>query len=490
MYGGEPLAMISYVLDKDQPIPEVFEGFCEQLEEVIAGMVLHERDRQHLERLSYYDELTGLANRRLFGDRLRQAIDLSRRGGRSLALLYIDLDRFKSINDSMGHACGDVVLQTAGTRLRGVLRGSDVAARLGGDEFAVMLPDADFQRAMSVAEKLRKVLLRPCRIQGRDFVVDGSIGIAMFPRDGDDPETLLRHADTAMYQAKSTGLHVHGFVQGLAREAERQLHLEQALTRACDRARPGENDPFELYYQAKFLIDQDVHATEPGGLLGVEALLRWEQGLPGSEPVSPAVFIPLAEEIGLIRPLTNWALSRAALQAQMWQAQGVRPPRIGINISPVKLVRSGWARDLLDQFREWGVPTEWFEVEVTETAVMRNPEVAIASMRLLADAGISVAIDDFGTGYSSLAYLKQFPAEWLKIDIAFVRDLPHEGESVTIVRSVIAMAHALGVRVIAEGVETPEQLAFLREEGCDAVQGYLFCRPQPPEQMAAFLTAC
>ncbi len=436
-----------------------------------------------LQWLSYYDDLTGLPNRRLFNDRLQQAIMLAQRHDHPLAVLYIDLDRFKFINDTMGHAIGDRVLAVIGERLRDGLRDADSVARLGGDEFAVLLPESSRQAALAVAEKLYEFIVEPCVIDNHEFMLEGSIGIAAFPEDGADIETLLKHADTAMYHAKTHHTHLHCFSGEMAKKVSRRLSLEQELAKAIDTktleavSRP---DCFSLYYQGKYWLAGG--APDTAGLLGVEALLRWRH--PQGEEVSPAEFIPMAEETGMILPLTRWLLEEAARQAAWWEAQGVRPGPIGLNISPVKMMRRDMAETMLDIIARHGAQPEWFEVEITETAMMLDPELATSVTRKLADAGMSVAIDDFGTGYSSLAYLKQFPVDWLKIDIAFVRDLPHSTENTAIVRSIIAMAHAMGIKVLAEGVESNAQLEFLANEGCDAVQGFLTGRPCPGSGIA------
>jgi len=360
---------------------------------------------------------------------------------------------------------------------------------MGGDEFAVLLPGSDANNARRVAEKVEAALHRPHHLAGQDIVLNTSIGIAIFPGDGEDSETLLMHADTAMYQAKKNPSHIHYFSIGMEEQAKKRLRMEQDLAKAVDENQlklyfqsqhairtSGKTSQLPLHYQAK-------HQLADGAIIGMEGLIRWQHPELGS--ISPAEFIPLAEETGLIRPITHWVLAEACMQATAWEKAGIRPGRIGVNLSAIQLMQKGLAKELLEHIREAGANPEWIEIEITETAVMTDPETAIGIMYELVDSGISIAIDDFGTGYSSLAYLKRLPAEWLKIDITFIRDLPDDTEDAAIVRSTIVMAHALGMQTIAEGVETEAQLEFLRGEGCDAVQGYLLSKPLPADEASA-----
>ena len=425
------------------------------------------RNEEKIVWLSYYDELTGLPNQRLLFDRAHQALALAQRGMNRLALIYIGLDRFKLVNDSLGHSSGDLVLRETGRRLASVLRETDTAARIGGDEFVVLLQDVDVNTARRVADKVYFSLHQPVRIGTHDYRPEASFGIAIFPQDGKDVESLLKHADTAMYHARKAHTHIHYFSDEMETQAARYLLLEQELAKAVDRQQ------LMLYYQGK-------HAINGDGLTGVESLLRWHHPELGMVP--PSEFIPLAEETGLIHAITRWVLREACQQAMRWEQAGVRPGRIGVNISGVQLMQAELADDILACIRETGCQPAWIEIEITETAVMREPKIAIAIMQQLVDADISIAIDDFGTGYSSMIYLKRLPAKWLKIDMAFIRHLPDDAEDVAIVRSTIAMAHALNMKTIAEGVETEAQLGFLLGEGCDAVQGYLFSKPLPADE--------
>ncbi|MDQ6954577.1 MAG: EAL domain-containing protein [Mariprofundaceae bacterium] len=421
--------------------------------------------------LSYYDGLTSLPNRRLFRDRLNQAIALARREDRCIALFYMDLDRFKFINDTLGHPTGDLVLKETAERLNQILRTSDTAARMGGDEFVVLLPKISATTAMFVAKKVRaEIFQRPYQLGKQKFALDVSIGIAIFPNDGKDGETLLRHADMAMYHAKQQQLHIHQFSSEMEQRVSRHLYMEQELAKAIA------NNQLELYYQS-----QVCH----GKIIGVESLIRWKHPTFGLVP--HAEFIPLAEETNLIHAITYWVLTEAASQAVLWEKEGIRPTRIGVNLSAAQLIEKGLAEKIIQRIHSAGAKPEWMEIELTESAIMRDPKIAITVMQELVDAGISVAIDDFGTGYSSLAYLKQLPAEWLKIDISFIRYLPDNKEDVSIVRSIIAMANALGIKTIAEGVETAAQFEFLCREGCPTMQGYLFSKPLPKDDASQLL---
>ena len=442
---------------------------------LIQDITARKQAEERLAWLSGHDELTGLANRRLFADRAEQALALADRNQSTVAVLYLDLDRFKFINDSLGHATGDRILRQVAARLNNTLRKSDTAARLGGDEFAALLQNASAVHARRAADRIRETLRRPMRVNGQEYVLDVSIGIAIFPQDGRDFDTLLKRADTAMYHSKRDPLRIHYFSGAMETQISRRLLLEQALGRAVKQRR------LQLHYQTLHLIRESADATTRA-VAGVEALARWPHPTLGMIP--PGEFIPLAEETGLIAPITQWALTEAGRQAAAWEQAGARPGRIGVNISAAQLMQWDLAREILACLRDAHARPEWISIEITETATMREPEVAIAVMSALADAGISIAIDDFGAGYSSLSYLKRLPAEWLKIDSTFIRGLPADADNAAIVRSTIAMAHALGKKIIAEGVETTAQLDFLRAAECDAAQGFLFGRPRPADAIS------
>ncbi len=436
---------------------------------------------ERLSWLSCNDDLTELPNRRMFLDRLSMAIELCKRTNQSLVVIYFDLDRFKLINDSLGHSVGDFVLRTVADRVDQELRASDTVARFGGDEFAIMLPNSGIGSAISVAKKISEAIAQPIVLDEQELVMSVSAGAVIYPDDGDDPQTLLKHADIAMYRAKSSGDYLCLFSDEMGERLRDRLALEHELSRAVDRGQ------FSVHYQLKMVLpgsagSQQVHSQT---LEGFEALLRWQH--PDKGWISPAEFIPLAEETGRIQSVTQWVVETVSRQALEWVDMGLRPPRISINISAIQLMHHGLAEDILSWISASGGDPSWLEVEITETAAMHNAEAAIGIMEHLTAAGLTVSIDDFGTGYSSLAYLKRIPASIIKIDQSFIRGLPDDSEDLAIVRSTIAMAHALEKRVVAEGIETSEQLACLNALDCDAGQGYLLGRPQGAEETTNYL---
>jgi len=421
-----------------------------------------------------HDALTGLPNVTLLRDRLGQALAVAQRHLRGLAVLFLDLDHFKNVNDSLGHACGDALLVDIGRRLAGSLRESDTVARQGGDEFVILLADLseESQTAM-IVEKLLAALAAPCHVGGRDLHVTASIGIAVFPRDGESAETLLRKADTALYRAKEVGRNNFQFhTAAMNALAQERMEIEQHLRNALA---AGE---FSLLYQPQ--VD-----LQSGELRGLEALLRWHNPLLGEVP--PTRFIPIAEEIGLIGEIGHWVLREACRQNRAWQAAGLACRRVAVNVSACQFAQCDFAARVAGVLDECGIAPHWLELEITESVLMRDAEAAGATLRELKALGICIAIDDFGTGYSSLAYLKRFPIDALKIDRSFVRDITSDPDDAAIARTVISMAHDLRLAVVAEGVETAAQLAFLRGRQCDIVQGYYFSRPLPAGEVAVLL---
>lgn len=435
-----------------------------------------QQKQQHLDRLAHYDSLTGLPNRMLFRDRLEQSLLKVRRRHEQLAVLFIDLDEFKQINDSLGHAVGDLVLQQVGRRFLSVVREEDSVARLGGDEFTVILESIQSVESVSqIAQKLIHVTQEPLHIDERELYVTTSIGISLYPGDGQDAETLLRNADTAMFKAKEQGRNAfHFYTEDMTEKAYDRILMETNLRNAL------RNDEFLLYYQPQFDLRH-------GTIIGLEALLRWK--LPDNGLIAPGRFIPVAEESGLIIPLGAWVLHEAFRQARRWHDQGLLAGRVAVNLSGKQL----YQRDLLDVIRaalaETGCDPHWIELEVTEGFVMKNPEQSIQLLGELRSMGFVLSIDDFGTGYSSLAYLKQLPISKLKIDQSFVRGIPEDGDDIAIARAVIALGRSLELTTIAEGIETDEQRAFMLAEGCDEAQGYLFSHPLPVERATQFLAA-
>ncbi|OHC62061.1 MAG: hypothetical protein A2045_04115 [Rhodocyclales bacterium GWA2_65_20] len=432
------------------------------------------RYQQELEFQANHDTLTGLANRNLLKDRIAQTIAYATRYQKALAVVFIDLDDFKFVNDSLGHPTGDQLLQMAAERLRLCVRDSDTLARVGGDEFVLVL--FDHAADEPVAETLQRVLAaiaRPFQIGQHEFNLSCSIGYALLPSDGETPETLLKHADIAMYHAKAQGKNnIQPYCADLNARIDQRLRLEADLRRAI------ENDQFFLCYQPQIgLAGDDV--------IGVEALIRWRH--PEHGVISPLSFIPLAEETGLIVPIGDWVLRTACVQARAWQAAGLPPTRVSVNLSARQFMQKNLAQSVRSALAESGLDPRRLELEITESMIMHNAELFIATLRELKSIGVDLAIDDFGTGYSSLSYLKRFPVDRLKIDQSFVRDLDADADSAAIAQAVITLGHNLGLRVIAEGVETTPQLEFLRSNSCDEIQGYYYSKPLPDAELRKFL---
>jgi diguanylate cyclase (GGDEF)-like protein len=432
------------------------------------------RADEKIEFLASHDSLTNLPNRETFNELLRYAIEAARRYQRCFAVLFIDLDRFKVINDSLGHDAGDILLVEIANRLRSALRSSDVVARQGGDEFVVILEEAaerhDVER---IASNLLSVLNQPLQLSGHECHTTASIGIAMYPSDGGDVQTLTKNADMAMYLAKEDGKNgFRFFTKEIKTQSIERLTLETALRRALER------NQFALHYQPK--VDMVT-----GQITGVEALLRWTHPELGVLP--PMQFIPLAEETGLIVPIGRWVLREACAQNMAWQRRGLRPVSMAVNLSPRQFADAHLLQDIDEALAASGMSPVLLQLEVTESMVMRNVSRAVKVLDAIQSRGIRLAIDDFGTGYSSMSLMKQFPIDTIKIDRSFVRDLPSDSEDQAIAQAIISMGKALGMTVVAEGVETSEQETFLRNHACDEMQGYLFSRPVPPQQLAELL---
>lgn len=434
------------------------------------------RAEERIHYLANFDPLTGLPNRTQLNDHLKYALSLAKRSSGHLALLFLDLDHFKDINDTLGHSTGDALLIEVAGRLCQVLREEDTVTRLGGDEFILLLPGNDTLGAAQVAQKLLCAIAESYLIEHYDLTLTASIGIALYPEDGLDLEALSKSADAAMYRAKQEGRQCYRFfTPEMQARSARNLQLVNALHHAL------EHRQLQLHYQPQI-------AMQDGRITGAEALLRWSHPELGS--VSPAEFIPVAESSGLILPIGEWVLRCAIRQAKAWIENGFGPLIMAVNLSAVQFRHPDLPELVTRILNEENLAPESLELELTESVAMHNPPGAIAVMNNLYERGIRMSIDDFGTGYSSLSYLKKFKAYKLKIDQSFVRDINIDPEDKAIVSAIINLAKSLGLQTIAEGVETIEQQAFLREQGCDQMQGYLFSRPVPPEQFEALLMQC
>jgi len=438
---------------------------------VLQDISERKRFEQKLSEMASFDNLTGLPNRNLLNDRLGQALAHAHRNNSLVAVGFVDLDRFKVINDTLGHEAGDELLKEIARRLSGCLRSCDTVARQGGDEFVVVLTDlARAEDASIVAQKLLDALSPPMTLNGREIVPGASLGFAIFPQDGDTLQALLMAADKAMYSAKHAGRGQYRFFDPeMNRAAANWLEVGAELHHALER------DEFELHYQPKLNL-------RTGAITGVEALIRWRS--PDLGLVPPNKFIPILEETGLILEVGEWVIARACRQARLWQEQGLPPLRIAVNLSPRQFQQRDLAQRIRTIIDQPDFLPEYLELEITESMVMQNVERAIATLEELRQTGIRIAIDDFGTGYSSLAVLKRFPVDCLKVDRSFVRDIPDDADDMAITRSVILLAHSMGLSVVAEGVETEAQRSFLVECGCDEMQGFLFSKPLPPAELA------
>jgi diguanylate cyclase (GGDEF)-like protein len=430
--------------------------------------------RRNLEHLAHHDTLTGLPNRVLALDRLKLALAQAYRQDKQVALLFIDLDHFKRVNDTFGHAAGDQVLQIAARRLLGCIRDGDTLARLAGDEFLLLLPDiADAQDAATVAQKIIASLTPPCEVDRHEIFLGVSIGIGIFPDDAATAEDLLRFADTAMFHAKQEGRNAwQFFAPAMNERARRHSQIESALRKALQR---GE---MTLHYQPQVSL-------RDGRIVGMEALLRWHSAELGA--ISPADFIPIAEDTGLILPLGEWVLETACAQGKRWLEMGFAGLRMAVNVSARQFRQRQFAGRLRALLKHSGLPAELLELEMTESLLMNDETTVIATLRELRGMSIRISIDDFGTGYSSLSRLKKFPLSMLKIDQSFVRYILTDADDAEITRTIITLGRSLRLETIAEGVETPEHLAFLRRHGCDVMQGYLFSKPLPTDEFTALL---
>lgn len=454
----------------------------------LEGFIIDITDRklseERLQYLASHDSLTGLPNRTLFMDHLRLALMTSKRRQRLSAVLFLDLDRFKLINDTLGHGIGDLLLKAVAERLSTCLRRSDTVARLsnpndtvarlGGDEFTLLLSDiAQAQDVPYVVQRILNLFMTPFFIEGHELFVTPSIGISLYPNDGDSAEKLLRNADTALYRAKEQGRNNYQFyLPEMNAKVSERLAMENNLRKALER------DELLLHYQPQVDLNS-------GAIVGVEALVRWQQAESGL--ISPAKFIPLAEETGLILPIGEWVLRTACAQNKAWQQAGLPPMRVAVNLSGQQFQQ----RNLIETVRriliETGLGAEYLELELTESILMQKLEIITSVLLELNTMGIQISVDDFGTGYSSLSYLKRFPISKLKVDRSFVSDITTDPDDAAITTAIINMAHSLKLKVVAEGVETADQLAFLKSLKCDGMQGYFFSRPLPAKEITELL---
>ena len=421
-----------------------------------------------------HDSLTGLPNRTLFLDRLEQAINMASRNNEKLAVLFVDMDRFKEVNDSLGHDAGDELLIAVSAKMQASVRSFDTVARLGGDEFCVLLNRVNENEAIiSVLQKLVQLFQQPIRVGGQMLTVTCSIGVAIYPENGVQPDELLKQADAAMYRAKDEGRNTYEFfTHDLTEQAQERLTLENDLRRALH------DDQFTLYYQPQISLGS-------GELLGLEALVRWQH--PQRGLMAPDRFIPLAEESGLIIEVDRWVMRRAMQQLSTWLLDGYEPVLISLNVSMIGLQDEGFVQHFEQLLNEYQLPAECFMFEVTETQAMRKPEKTIVVLKALKALGVRLAIDDFGTGFSSLSYLKRFPVDRIKIDKSFINGLPEDLEDVGLTQAIIALSRSLRKEIIAEGVETLDQSRFLAEQGCVEVQGFLYYPPLPVEEVTDLL---
>lgn len=444
------------------------------LSQRVRRIIEANRAEKRIRHLAYNDLLTGLPNRTLFFDLLSKSLEIAESKSGILAVLFLDLDRFKYVNDNLGHDVGDRLLVAVAHRVRRSVRNVDCVARLGGDEFTVVLDELDGPAAAAAAaQNICRVLAAPFQIDGHDIFVTSSVGIAMYPNDGTDVSTLVKHADTAMYRAKKNNSGFQFFEASMEHSISEHVRMESDLRRAL------ENEELDVFYQPQARLDT-------GEIIGMEALVRWHHPIRGV--VSPVEFIPLAEETGLIRPLGDWVLRTACTQLKRWMDMPDMPRlRIAVNLSVKQLLQSDFASTVENVLANTGLPPHFLELEITESTLMENAVDTLEALHRLRNLGVRLSIDDFGTGYSSLSYLKRFPVDIIKIDRSFVRDTPNDADDAAIVTGIIALAHSLRLEVVAEGVETEAQLTFLRDQNCDILQGYYLSKPIPAEKFEPFV---
>jgi diguanylate cyclase (GGDEF)-like protein len=484
--GSDELSSVSIAINKMLDIIQAshdqlenkVEERTQELKEEITERKSVEREliihKEHLVRLAHYDNLTSLPNRVFFNEILNKAIKHAKRNEKTIAVMFVDLDRFKNINDALGHHIGDKVLKEMATRFSSLIRAGDILARLGGDEFIILLNDIGNSKFVTpIAEKVIEAAAKPVKIEGHEFFISASIGVSIYPGDGDSLEDLQKNADMAMYKAKKAGGSTVVFYEPAMDTAAEHMKMEAALRRAI------QNNEFVLYFQPQMTL-------QDGKIKHCEALIRWED--PELGMISPGQFIPLAEETGLIMQIGEWALHEACRLNKKWQEQGYDPISVAVNISPKQFRHQDVAQIVEDALKESDLDPQYLEVEITETAVMDNVDDAIAKLQSIKDMGVHISVDDFGTGYTSINYLRQYPVSVLKIDQTFIKGLPNDPNDEAITSAVISLGHNLGLNVVAEGVETVEQLKYLADHGCDLIQGYFLSRPLPEGKFLQQLT--
>ena len=477
-YAGEMIGVVchEHINEMREWTPQEQEFASAIASTVSLSLEVHKRKQteKELEYQAYHDSLTNLPNRMLFKDRLEQALMHAKRNNNMLAVLFLDLDNFKSINDSLGHSVGDQILIGLAERLRMDLRETDTIARLGGDEFTLIVSDVkEVKHVHDIVLKLFNILQQPFNINDQALYATSSIGISIFPNDGDSPDTLISNADAAMYKAKDTGRNSFEFyTHDMTEKAFERVIMETNLRKAIEQ---GE---FCIHYQPQY--DASTNYVK-----GMEALIRWQH--PEMGLVSPAKFIPIAESTGLIVEIDRWVMKTASSQFADWYRQGFTPGRLSLNMAAKQLEQEDLLKFIKENLKSTESKAEWLSIEVTESQIMKDPEKAILLLQEISDLGIKIAVDDFGTGYSSLTYLKRLPVDQLKIDQAFINEIPHDDDDIAIVRAIIALSNSLNLEVIAEGVEKLEQVEFLIREGCKNIQGFYFAKPMPAEAIDSLL---
>ncbi|MGE5492820.1 MAG: EAL domain-containing protein, partial [Actinomycetota bacterium] len=468
-------ALARYQADLEKMVLVRTAELAQANERLLAEIEERRQAEQRVWHIANHDALTNLPNRSLFHDRLNQALAQARRREEKVALVFVDLDRFKSINDTLGHHVGDELLQEVACRLKGCLRAADTVARLGGDEFVVILPGLTGGEAevSAIADKIRASLVQPVHLAERTLHITASFGISIYPEHGDDVATLMRNADIAMYHAKDGGRNaIQFFTEGMSLAASQSFHIESRLALAL------KNNELSLRFQP--LVDVAAQRV-----VGLEVLLRWRNN---EQYVSPAEFIPVAEETGLILSIGEWVLRQACAQGARWQQEYGQPIMIAVNLSPRQFRQPDLVAVIQDILAETGLSADSLELEITESALMDRVDDTRSKLAELSDLGIQLAVDDFGTGYSSLNYLKRFPVDKLKVDQSFVRDLCSDADDAAIVSAIVSLAKNLGLNSLAEGVETAEQLAILKGIGCTLCQGYHFSMPLTADEVARLLS--